>query len=206
MDERPNIELPDLSAEFAAAGVWMQQYFLSSIFHCEYSGQSKLYAESIIARIQMIFASYQSGRTKLQDYANGWAPGQPGISRYLAAIAEWESVFLNLQIIYSLFAKYLGMTFTVGDRENRSRMIANRIKHVSEDIEKGKVEFVGLPLWLEKNGFGTNKANVTFHEICEEVRLLALFADCLSIPSKARERFAELDKKLADDPNYQIAP
>ena len=154
----------------------------------------------------MTFAGYQAGRTKTLAYAEKWTSGNPGISRYLAAIGEWEGVFLNLQVLYDLMSKFMGMEYTVGDREDRTRIIANRIKHVSEDIQAGKLLGPGLPLWLTQDGFATYKCSVTYEELGEEVRFLAQVADCLSLPSQAREKFAELDAKLINDPNYQVRP
>jgi hypothetical protein len=206
IDELPDVTLPDLRSEFEDAEAWMQQYFLSSVFEREFVGKNRLYAESIIARIQMTFAGYQEGRTKTHEYAQKWIDGNPGIGRYLAAIREWESVFINLQVIYDLLGKFMGVTYSAGDREERARLIANRIKHVSGDIEDGKLLGPGVPMWLTRDGFATIKVSMTFDELGQQVRMLALIANCLSQPSQARQRFAELDAKLANDPNYQPRP
>ena len=206
IDELPIVILPDLSDEFEVADTWMQQYFLSSVFQGEFSGTTRLYAESVIARIQMTFSAYQAGRTKTLVYVEKWAVGSPGIGRYLAAIGEWEGVFLNLQVIYDLLSKFFGMTYSAGGREDRTRLIANRIKHVSEDIQEGKLLDSGLPMWITPDGFATFNSSVTFGELSAEVRFLAQVADCLSLPSQAKEKFAELDVKLANDPNYEASP
>lgn len=206
IDEMPNVTLPDLSNEFEVAEAWLQQYFLSSVFQGEFPEKTRPYAESIIARIQMTFAGYQAGRSKTLAYAEMWTIGNPGVGRYLAALGEWEGVFLNLQVIYDLLDKFIGVTYSAGGREDRTRLIANRIKHVSEDIQGGKLLGPGLPMWLKQDGFATIKTSVTFEELGQQVRLLAQIADCLSLPSQAREKFAELDVKLANDPNYVTRP
>lgn len=206
IDEFLIVTLPDLSTEFEVAEAWMQQYFLSSVFQGEFTGETRLYVETIISRIQMTFAGYQAGRTKTLAYLEKWTAGNPGIGRYLAAIGEWEGVFLNLQVIYDLLGKFLGATYSAGDREDRARIIANRIKHVSEDIQGGKLLGPGMPMWLTPDGFATLKASVTFDELGQQVRFLAQIADCISLPSQARARFAELDAMLAHDLNYEAGP
>jgi hypothetical protein len=191
IDEKPELELPDLTAEFDCCEAWMQQYFLSSLFNGEFTGETKLYAESIIARTQILFGGYQTARLKTVIYVDGWSPGNPGISRYLSAVGAWESVFLNLQIIFDLLDKFLTAKLSVGEREDRARKIANRIKHISEDIRDGKLGTVGAPLWLAKHGFATRNASVSYEEMGSQVRFLAQVADCLSLPSQS---------KLAGDP------
>lgn len=206
IDRKPELTLPDLSAEFEASQAWMQQYFLSSVFQGEFTGETKLYAESIIARIQIVFSGYDAARAKTADYAAQWRSGNPGIGRYLAAIGEWESVFLNIQIVLDLIVKFFAATVSLGGKEDRIRLIANRIKHVSEDIRDGKLTTAGTPLWFTHAGFATVGAIVSCDEMTRQVRLLAQFAECLSIPSQAKQRFAALDAALADDPEYAVGP
>ena len=162
----------------------------------------RLYTESIIARIQFVFGGYGVARAKTYDYADKWKPGAPGVSRYLAAVGEWEGVFINLQVIYDLLGNCFGAN--ISGREDRARLIANRIKHVSEDIKCGKLNGPGLPMWLTKDGFATISASMTFEEMEGQVRLLAKVADCLSVPADAKNRFATLDSALAGDPNYSL--
>lgn len=200
IDVKPEVRLADLSVEFEQAEHWFAQYFLNSVFTGQFSGEMRLYAESIIARIQFVFGGYRSARVKTYDYADKWRVGAPGINRYLAAVGEWEAVFVNLRIIYDLLEKWVAATFS--DREDRARLIANRIKHVSEDIRDGRLAGPGLPMWLTKDGFATIKASMTFEEMEEQVRFLAKVADCLSVPADAKKRFAVLDSSLAGDPNY----
>lgn len=102
-----------------------------------------------------------------------WFVGNSGVGRYLAAIRDWEGVFINLQVIYDLLGNFIGVTYSVGDREDRARLIANRIKHVSEDIRGGKLLEPGMPMWLTQDGFATIKVSVTFAKLGEQVRLLA---------------------------------
>lgn len=206
IDELPDVTLPDLHTEFEAAEAWMQQYFLSSILQGAFTGETRIYAESIIARIQITFSGYQAGRTKTLAYAEKWVAGNPGIGRYLGAIGEWEGVFLNLQVIHDLLSKFMGATYSDGGREKRAWIIANRIKHVSEDIRDGRLLGPGMPLWFTQSGFATIGASVTFDELGHQVKFLAMIADCLSMPTKARERFAELDARLANDPEYEVGP
>lgn len=199
IDVRPDVRLADLSVEFEQAEHWFANYFLNSVFTGEFSGEMRLYAESIIARIQFVFGGYGLARAKTYDYADKWLVGAPGINRYLAAVREWEGVFINLQIIYDLLAKCFAAT--VSGREDRARVIANRIKHVSEDIRDGRLVGPGIPMWLSKDGFATTKASMTFEEMEGQVRFLAKVADCLSVPADAKMRFAALDSSLANDPN-----
>jgi hypothetical protein len=170
IDEKPEAHLPDLSADFEQAEHWFNRYFLSSIFTGEFSGETRLYTESIIARIQFAFGGYISARVKTHDYADKWHKGAPGISRYLAAVSEWESVFINLQVIYDLLAKCFGVS--ISGREDRARRIANRIKHVSEDISDGRLKGPGIPMWLTKSGFATIRSSMTFEEMVGQIRFL----------------------------------
>lgn len=206
IDERPIVILPDLAVEFSTSATWMQQYFLSSVFQGEFTGETRLYAESLIARVQMMFGSYQQGRAKLIAYADGWSSGDPGIGRYLAALAEWEAVFLSLQVAYDLLRKFIEATISDGDREDRTRVIANRIKHVADDIRDGKLVDNGLPMWVELTGFATCRTSVTFEELSDQVRFMGRVADCLSMPSQAKDLWDKLDQLLAGDPNFIITP
>jgi hypothetical protein len=192
IDVKPNFSLPDLTEEFEACEEWMQQYFLSSVFQGEFTGETKLYSESIIARIQIVFSGYQEARLRTVTYVDQWRIGNPGVGRYLSAVGEWESVFLNLQVLLDLYAKFFSATYSKGDKEDRVRVIANRIKHVSEDIRDGKLTSTGMPMWLTKDGFATFEATLTFEEIAKQVRFQAQIADCLSLPSQAKEKFAAL--------------
>lgn len=202
IDLRPDVSLPDLSDEFDQAEHWFGNYFLNSVFTGEFYGEMRPYAESIIARIQFVFFGYQSARIKTQFYADNWKMGAPGISRYLSAISEWEGVFINLQTIYDLLNKCFGST--ISGREDQTRLIANRIKHVSEDIRDGHLVGPGVPMWLTKDGFATICHTITFEQMAAQVRFLAKIADCLSVPAEAKQRFIALDSALAGDPNYSL--
>ncbi len=197
-----NVQLADLSAEFKNAEVWFTHYFLNSVFNGSFTGEMRLYAESIVARIQFLFGGYDEARKRTLEYAKHWQVGAPGIGRYLAAVREWESVFLNLQIIYDLMKKCFNAS--ISGRQDRTWQIANRIKHGSEDIQNGKAAETGLPMWLTSVGFATVTTSVTFSEIEAQVSVMAKIAECLSVPHEAKRRFIELDKVLAEDPNYKV--
>ncbi len=190
IDVRPEVQLSDLNAEFVEAEHWFTNYFLNSVFTGEFTGENRPYAESIIMRTQFVFSGYSLARSKTLDYADNWRVGAPGIKRYLAAVGVWEGVFLNLQVIYDLQAKWLGAIIT-GDHD-RTRLIANRIKHVSEDIRDGHLPGPGIPMWLDKNGFVTTGPSLTFEEMEAQVRFLSKIANCLSSPAETKVRIATL--------------
>jgi hypothetical protein len=202
LDERPEVNLPDLSVEFEQAESWFAQYFLSSIFQGEFTGQTKVFAESYIARSYFVFNGYKSARIRTIEYAEKWRIGAPGINRYLSAVAEWEMVFLNLQILYDILAKWFEAR--ISGREDRTRQIGNRIKHVSEDILEGNLTESGVPLWLTRTGFATRKVEMTFKEMEGQVRVVAKIAECLSAPSQAKQKFSALDASLVGDLNYVV--
>jgi hypothetical protein len=204
IDERPEVNLSDLSLEFEQAESWFAQYFLSSIFQGEFKGRTKLFAESYIARSYFVFSGYKSARIRTIEYAEKWRIGAPGINRYLSAVAEWEMVFLNMQTLYDILTKWFEAR--ISGREDRTRLIGNRIKHVSEDILEGKLTENGVPLWLTRKGFATRQAEMTFEEMEGQVRVLAKIAECLSVPSEAKQKFSALDASLAGDPNYIVTP
>jgi hypothetical protein len=160
LDEQPDVNLSDLSSEFEKAESWFTQYFLSSVFQGEFKGQTKLFAESYIARSYFVYCGYQSARIKTIEYSENWKIGTPGIRRYLAAVAEWEMVFINIQTLYDILAKWFGVT--ISGREDTVRIIGNRIKHVSEDILEGKLAQNGVPLWLTRKGFSTRQAELSY--------------------------------------------
>lgn len=199
-----NVELPDLSPEFDQAKHWFANYFLNSAFSGAFTGEMRLYATNLIYRIQTVFDAYGHAREKTLDYSNNWKSGAPGISRYLQAVSAWEVVFINLQTAYDLLAKCFGAV--ISGREDRARLIANRIKHGAEDIRENKIGAPAVPLWLTEKGFATIAARLDFDEMAGQIRLLAKFAECLSIPREAKARFSALDAELAGDPNYVLDP
>lgn len=204
IDEKPDANLPDLSEEFDQAEHWFANYCLNSAFTGQFPPAMKPFAESIIARIQFAFCSYQGARVATLSYAENWRVGAPGIPKYLIAVREWESVFVNLQIIYDLLAVCFGVS--ISGREDRTRKIANRIKHAAEDIEQGLLTGPGMPMWLTREGLSTIACSVTYDDMVGQVRILAMVANCLSVPSEAKARLAALDSSLAGDPNYAATP
>lgn len=202
MDEALQANLPDLSAEVEAPNAWLQSYFLSSTFQGEFKGETKLYTESYLARMHIAFNAYDLARDKALAYVNNWELGRASIGRYVAAVGSWEAVFISVQIAFDILGKFWEVTLSKGDREDRMRLAANCIKHGAGDIEKGLVKSVGMPLWFTPTGFGTVKAEVTFDEIVAELKLLGRLADCLSVPTEAKQRLLKLDVEYGDDPHF----
>lgn len=204
IDEKPELVLPNLEETFATSETWMQAYFMSSVFHGEFQGYTKLYAESILARSQIMFAGYRAARLKTINYVDHWRLWQPGIGRYLSAVGEWEGVFINVQIIYDLYQKCWQTDFPKDGKEDRTHLIANRIKHGSEDIRDNKMSATGMPMWLTKHGFATIDPTVTYSEIGQIVRFVAQIADCLSAPSEMNNKVLKLRELYASEAKSEV--
>jgi hypothetical protein len=202
MDKALRVDLPDLIHQVEAPSAWLQSYLLSSTFQGEFIGETKLYTESYLARVQIAFNAYGIARDTTQAYVDNWQLGRASIGRYVAAVGAWEAVFISVQIAFDILGKFWELTLSKGDREDRIRLAANCVKHGAGDIEKGRVTSVGMPLWFTPEGFGTVKAEVTFDEIVAELKLLGRMADCLSVPSEAKERLLKLGTEYGDDPHF----
>jgi hypothetical protein len=198
IDVRPIVQLDDLSAEFAEARFWAQNYFLNSVLTSSFTGDAARYSNSLIVRVQIAFEGYQLARNRTIAYADGWQDGAPNVGRYLAAVGEWETVFINLQIALDLLAKWSGMKLSAP--YDRTHRIANRIKHVSEDIRDGEIAEPGLPLWITESGLATTKHSLTFVEMTGQIRFLSQIADALSNPSGAQSKLSAITASRAQKP------
>lgn len=182
ISEFNEVEIPELR-DFPQSDHWLANLFLNSLFGPRYTDEWKQAAITFLFRTQTALRAYRSARKNTLACVDAFKPGQPASSLYFQAVADWEVVILNIQIVIDLFTRVM-VPKQETDDARRIRVTGNRIKHYAEDIEEGKNSpDLTLPMWLTKTGVRTREADVSYAELAENVVGLGDAADLLQNPS-----------------------
>ena len=159
--------IPDLT-EVIVERKWLQNHFLNTILiSLESSDYDPFRARFVICafRARSALVAYDRAKASCEAFFDTFIDGNPAVGDYFDAVAQWEGVVLHLYHVVDIFRQANGTDHDESNVEARLRSVANRIKHVAEDIPKVAHEGLTIPMWLSNNGLETSKASVTYEEI-----------------------------------------
>jgi hypothetical protein len=164
-------EIPDLRQRYDQSEQWLTNHYLKALFARDYRDKYRQFMVTLLARAQTLFAFYHEARALTQDFLAESRPESPAIRRYYAAVARWESCFLNYQMFIDTYNKLSDCkAFQKADdtTEKRAYDIANVIKHWGGIVEAGKHDSQQtLPLWLSSDGFHTYQHVLSYAEFAD---------------------------------------
>lgn len=176
--------IPDLGGACPESDHWLGNLFLNSIIGPRYADNWRQAAISFIFRTQTALRAYERARTKTLACIKDFKPGRPATNLYFDALAEWETVLLNIQIVIDLYSKFIDPGAAESPDAQRIRLSVNRIKHYAEDLQQGvNPADLTVPMWLESDGIKTSAAIVTYQEIAENLREMGKAADIFQDPN-----------------------
>jgi hypothetical protein len=167
---------------------WIQNHFLNSVFCATFDEAWRSRFVVLAFRAKTALVAYQRARLACESFVLNSADGRPATVSYFEAIAEWEMVILNLHHAADVFRQVEGNLFQEDDDVKRIKLIANRIKHVAEDIEQGKHTDLTTPMWMTSAGLKTTDAEIGFDDVADCLRSLIKVVDELQNPLEMKKR------------------
>ncbi|MDQ2875385.1 MAG: hypothetical protein M3Y33_11580 [Actinomycetota bacterium] len=186
--------IPDMSAVSAGQDHWLGNFMLSTgTLRFVLDDAARRTWFSFLRRTMMAFREYAAARDSTVAYLTD--PNPNAVSGYFIAIGHWE-IFLG-QAYHAwllLGRKPLadGHKFYAkgdGSQIERLNRLYNRSKHTETAINAGQFPPDGtLPVWLENDGLYCTDGALTFGEMAEVLRELAVWADAMQEPSTMRAK------------------
>ncbi len=171
--------IPDLT-EVIVERNWLQNHFRNTIFiSFESSGYDPFRARFVISafRAKSALIAYDRAKASCEAFFETFIDDNPAVEHYFDAAAQWEGVVLHLNHVVDIFRQANGADHDESDVEARLRAVANRIKHVAEDIPTSAHVGLTIPMWLTCNGSEASKASITFEELADLLVELAKHLD-----------------------------
>ena len=182
--------IPDLVGTCPQSEHWLGNLFLNSIFGSRYTDNWRQAAISFIYRTQTALSAYERARTKTLACVQGFRPGRPATKSYFEALAEWETVVFNIQIVIDLYRRFIAPGESETSEAQQIRLSVNRIKHYAEDLQQGiNPADLTVPMWLTLDGIKTSAAAVTYQEIADNLLEMGKAADILQDPDYTQPAF-----------------
>ena len=187
ISEFHDAQVPDLSGEFSEAEHWLANHFLNTVFGARFKDGHRQVAVAFLRRAQDALAAYCDARSKTALFLEKTLPGNPGVGRYYAAVAAWETFALQCAMAIDLF-RWLNSgegAFQRGDGSAEFRLytIANHIKHTAACVESDQcLPDHTVPLWLSSAGLQSFGHSVSYQEASEILRAICRLADKLQNP------------------------
>ena len=176
-------DIPHLDGKTSEAPHWLSNHFLNSILGNRYKPLWRQLAVIFLFRSQCAVQGYLDARSKTLEFFEKSSDGRPATGLYFRALADWEKVILNLQIALDVFTKVIPSHDPGEDGESLRRM-ANRIKHVGEDMVTDKhPESLTVPLWMTREGLETRTAKLSYSQIAENLMEMGAACDILALPA-----------------------
>jgi len=181
-------EIPDLSSIFTQSQYWIGNHFLNNVFRVSYPSKFRQVVLHFLRRANNAFNSYHSARSLTLNYLKDVQPYSPAITRYYAAVSEWESFTISCSIAIDLFVWLNGgekpFKKNDGTKEQRLYTVANQVKHTAKCIKSTQLtENDVIPLWLSNDGLQSFKLKVLYSEAAEVLTDIAKLAEELQDPN-----------------------
>lgn len=174
--------IPSIEDDFPEAPYWISNHFLNNIGRSHFAAPTRLVALAYIRRSHNAFEHFHNARALTLKYLEGLDPYSPPVSRYFAAVSEWENFIIQMQMVIEIFRwiNHGEPVFKVGDESTEDRIwhFANKIKHTGDSVEKGYfAECHTLPLWLTNEGLQSPSYAVSYAEAAAVLREVSLLAN-----------------------------
>lgn len=196
--------IPDLTGKFPEADHWVMNLFLSHIFPPQYVDRFRQLVLGFLQRAQLAVAAYTEARDLTLKYLDGNDQDNPRIRAYYAATARWENFVIESSIALDIL-RWINNgqgAFTKGDGSPEDRLyhLANKVKHIGDDIRNKGLYSVtdSVALWLTDAGLNGVGVQVTYAEASKFLEDVAKVADELQSP----QNFVEKDRgESAESPD-----
>jgi hypothetical protein len=170
---------------------WLVSFILNSGLVVQLDDATRRTIYNFLRRAEAAFREYNSARQMtLAHLAN---PNPDAVSEYIIAIGHWEVFLSDAYQAWCLLARGQKILFTPGDGSTMQRLnlLYNRTKHAESAIIAEQLPPDGtLPVWLKNDGLRSVESSLTFEEIAEMLKDLAVWADAAQNPATMREKIA----------------
>jgi hypothetical protein len=176
--------IPDLVDRFPQAAHWVENYFINTYFRARDPDDMRQLFVAFFRHAQLAVSAYTDARNLTLEYLDGNDPDYPKINEYYVAIARWEHFTIESSILLATFKHIVNDrngAFTKGDGslEDRLTHLANKVKHIGDDIRNKKL-YRGtdsIPLWLSDVGLNGADTHVSYAEASQFLEDVAKFAN-----------------------------
>ena len=148
---------------------------------------------NFLRRTEMAFREYEAARQMTMALDN---PSPDAVAEYFIAIGHWEVFLSQAYQAWCLLGRelpasgYKFFTKNDGSLVQRLNLLYNRAKHAEKAITAQQLPPGGtLPVWLQNDGLHCADGALTFEDMAEILRELALWADAAQDPRTMREKF-----------------
>ena len=196
--------IPDVSAVSAEQGYWLLNFMLSSALRVTMDDALRRTLYNFLRRAEAAFREYEAARQATLAYLAN--PNPDAVSQYIVAIGHWEVFLSQAYQAWCLLAKGQKILFEPGDGSvtQRLNLLYNRAKHAEKAITSQQLPPDGtLPVWLKNDGLHCVESILTFEEIAEVLKDLALWADAVQDPLTMREKIMAQYSSPASGPTQE---
>jgi hypothetical protein len=182
-------QIPDMSAVSTEQGYWLLNFMLSSALRVTMDDALRRTLYNFLRRTEAAFREYEAARRTTLAYLA--SPNPDGVSQYIVAIGHWEVFLSHAYQAWCLLARGQKVLFEPGDGSvtQRLNLLYNRAKHAEKAITSQQLPPDGtLPVWLRNDGLHCVESGLTFEEIADILKDLALWADAVQDPLTMREK------------------
>lgn len=177
--------IPDMAGKFPEADHWVFNSFLIHVFPPYHVDNHRQLVLGFLRRAQLAVGAYIDARELTLKYLDGNDPDNPRIGAYYAAVARWENFAIESSIAMDILQHIEGAEkpFNKGDGspEWRLHYLANKVKHIGDDINKGRYSLAdSVALWLSEATLNGMDVQVTYVEASRFLEDIAKVADNLS--------------------------
>ena len=144
---------------------------------------------NFLRRAEASFREYSSARQMTMAHLTN--PRPDAVSEYIIAIGHWEAFLSQTYQAWCLLARGQPILFTPrdGSAMQRLNLLYNRAKHAESAITAEQLPPDGtLPVWLKNDGLHSVESSLTFEEITEMLKELAIWADAAQIRPPCEKR------------------
>ncbi|PXW99207.1 hypothetical protein C7444_10136 [Sphaerotilus hippei] len=185
-------DIPDLEHWPAEAEGWLRNDVLSGVHAAAFTGHARQHAITLLHRAQATVSQYHQARRSTLDFLRLSTPHDPSTPLYYAAITQWESCLINLQVFTDTAARFHGRRSFLpndGSAAFRAHAIGNVIRAWGSPALRTELhDDEVMPLWLSNTGVHTRTLRLTYLELFRVVEDAAIVAHRIQHPHAAGSR------------------
>jgi hypothetical protein len=182
--------IPDTSDTSKEQEYWIRNFILNTLFRVTIDERTRQALFNFLRRVESAFREYGLARERALAYLQN----TEAITAYLAAIGHWEVYLSHSYQAYCLLARGQKILFVQGDGSvlERLNLLYNRSKHMDSAIENGQLPAEStMAIWLTNDGVRSLDSALTFAEIADILRDLAMWSDAAQDPLTMEEKLRE---------------
>jgi hypothetical protein len=182
--------IPDMSDTSKEQEYWVRNFILNTLLRVTIDERTRQTLFNFLRQVESAFREYGLARERTLAYLQN----AEAITAYLAAIGHWEVYLSHAYQAYCLLARGQKILFVQGDGSvlERLNLLYNRSKHMDSAIENGQLPAEStLAIWLKNDGVRSIDSALTFAEIADILRDLAMWSDAAQDPLTMEEKLRE---------------